>query len=150
MNEKELLERLFKESEELPTLKEYFLREYNAATDDEDRALILESLLGWAKAEQWAWDAVAQIIEESDDPLPAPLKDFVLSAFKNELRPPSIRRKGPKPKHDKKNQIRWLVRELTKRGYSQKRAWEITAEKMYLSPETVRTHCDDSVRGKKV
>ena len=59
MDEKELLKRLEKEAKERPTLKEYLLSEYNAATNDEARAMAIESLLGWEAGfkKQWAYDS---------------------------------------------------------------------------------------------
>ena len=146
MDEKELLKRLLKEAEERPTLKEFFLSEYNAATNDEARAMIIESLLGWAGMRQWGWDAlvelVAKLVDRGEPVPPRILKDFVVPVLREELK------RGKKgKKDDERNQVRWTVRTLKEEhGYSSTKAYKAVAGATNASDEKIRKTCDDTVR----
>ena len=146
MDEKELLKRLLKEAKERPTLKEFFLSEYNAATNDEDRAMIIESLLGWAEMRQWGWDALVELVAklvDCDEPIPPRiLKDFVVPVLREELK-----RGGKGGKDDEHNRIRWMVRTLKEEhGYSSTKAYKAVAGATNDSDEKIRKVCDDTVR----
>ena len=147
-DEKELLRRLEKEAKERPTLKEYVLSEYNAATNDEARAMTIESLLGWEAEfkKQWAYDTLVELVAElvdCDEPIPPRiLKDFVVPVLREELK------RGKKGgKDDEYNRIRWMVRTLKEEhGYSSTKAYKAVAGATNDSDEKIRKICDDTVR----
>ena len=142
-NEKELLDLLFSEDLGLPSEREIYLAQYNAATTQE-QILMIASLLNWSHTKKWAWDTLIDIVEHVPI-LPSILKDyFVLPALRGDLKVPS---RGRPPKDERDILIAARVKVLTKYyAYSESEALKVTSKRIKISVERIHSICQKKLK----